>query len=89
VILFRSLESALHAQGISRPPSLPPLRHAQDLHDQKHPLGDEILSLTQVYLQARFGGAELSETARRDYERRVRTIRTLGARRASRPGLTA
>jgi transglutaminase-like putative cysteine protease len=89
VILFRALESALHAQGISRPPSLPPLRHAQDLHAQKHPLGDEVLSLTQVYLQARFGGVELTDAARRDYERRVRTIRTLGPRRASRPSLTA
>jgi transglutaminase-like putative cysteine protease len=88
VLLFRALESALHAQGISRPASLPPLRHAQDLRTQHHPLGDEVMSLTQVYLQARFGGVELTEAARRDYERRVRTIRSLAARRASRPAIS-
>jgi transglutaminase-like putative cysteine protease len=87
--LFRALESALQAQGISRPASLPPLRHAEALRTQKHPLADEVLSLTQLYLQARFGGEELNDAARRDYERRVRSIRSAAGRRASRPGALA
>ncbi|MCL2448109.1 MAG: transglutaminaseTgpA domain-containing protein [Polyangiaceae bacterium] len=87
VLLFRALEMALQAHGISRPASLPPLRHAEDLQTQKHPLGDEVLSLTQLYLQARFGGLELNDSARRDYERRVRSIRSLSGRRATRSAL--
>jgi hypothetical protein len=73
--LYRALENALQHQGISRAPSVPPLRHAQDLKSRCHPLADEVLALTQVYLEARFGGAALTETTRRTFERRVRQIR--------------
>ncbi len=81
VALFRSLEGALHNQGVTRPPALPPLRHAQDLKSREHPLGEEVLQLTTRYLEARFGGAELSDAERRDFERRVRDIRALPAKR--------
>jgi hypothetical protein len=84
-LLFRSLEVALHAQGVSRPSSLPPLRHAEELRSRRHPLGDEVLSLTEVYIGARFGGRALSEAARRDFERRVRDIRTAGGRHRPAP----
>lgn len=76
VVMFRALEAALRVQGISRPASLPPLRHAEDLSSTRHPLGDEVLSLTNVYLQARFGGVAFSDAARHNFERRVRDIRT-------------
>jgi protein-glutamine gamma-glutamyltransferase len=75
--LYRALESALQLQGISRAPSVPPLRHAEELKSRSHPLADEILSLTQVYLETRFGGAALTEATRRSFERRVRDIRAL------------
>jgi len=75
--LYRALENALQLQGISRAPSVPPLRHAQELKSRSHPLADEVLALTQVYLEARFGGAALTETTRRSFERRVRVIRTV------------
>jgi transglutaminase-like putative cysteine protease len=81
VTLFRRLESALHALGVTRPRSVPPLRHAEDLATHGHPLGPEVLSLTQVYLEARFGGRRLSEAIRNDFARRVRDI---GANRANR-----
>jgi hypothetical protein len=42
-----------------------------------HPLGDEIASLTRVYLEARFGGVVLTEHDRRAFERRIREIRSL------------
>jgi protein-glutamine gamma-glutamyltransferase len=74
--LYRTLEMALATQGIARPPALPPLRHAEDLTARQHPLGRSILELTTVYIQARFGGAAIDETAQRDYERRVKEIRT-------------
>jgi len=74
--LYRSLETALQLQGLSRAPSTPPLRHAEDLRSRGHPLGTEVVSLTTVYLEARFGGALLSDSSRRDFERRVRDIRS-------------
>jgi transglutaminase-like putative cysteine protease len=73
--LYRALEIALAAHGIARPVSLPPLRHAEDLRARRHPLGEEVVSLTTVYLEARFGGATLTDTTKREYERRVHDIR--------------
>ena len=70
--LYRALENALQLQGISRAPSVPPLRHAQELKSRCHPLADEVLSLTHVYLETRFGGAVLTDATRRGFERRVR-----------------
>ena len=64
--LYRALETALHGQGVTRALSTPPLRHAEELCSRRHPLADEVLTLTNVYLQARFGGATLNEPARRD-----------------------
>ena len=74
--LYRNLELALALQGIPRPPALPPLRHAEDLAIREHPLADAILDLTNRYLEARFGGSVLDESGQRDYERRVREIRS-------------
>jgi hypothetical protein len=77
--LYRSLERALAAQGLARPPSLPPLRHAEQLAACKHPLGLETLSLTEIYLEARFGHAALTEATRRQFEQRVSAIRSFKA----------
>jgi transglutaminase-like putative cysteine protease len=77
VVLFRGLESALRLHGITRSPSVPPLRHAEELQSQHHPLGDEVVSLTCVYLAARFGGVSLTDQDRRVFERRIRHIRAL------------
>lgn len=74
--LYRSLELALVTQGISRPLSLPPLKHAEELAAKEHPLASDILELTNVYLAARFGGTALSDDVARDYENKVREIRT-------------
>jgi transglutaminase-like putative cysteine protease len=73
--LYRTLELALHVHGVTRPVSLPPLRHAEELQARRHPLAGEVLALTQVYLEARFGGRALTEATRRDFERRIREIR--------------
>jgi hypothetical protein len=89
--LYRALEGALQVQGITRAPSTPPLRHAEELHARQHPLGPEVLALTNVYLLARFGGSELTDATKRDFERRVRDIRAFRAERpaASQPQLPA
>jgi transglutaminase-like putative cysteine protease len=74
--LYRALETALAHQGLARPASTPPLRHAEDIGRRLHPLAGEVMSLTHVYLETRFGGAELTESIRKDFERRVRDVRT-------------
>ncbi|WP_437723841.1 transglutaminase TgpA family protein [Sorangium sp. So ce861] len=78
--LYESLEAAMLAQGVPRPPSMPPLRHAEALEHADHPLAREILQLTQVYLRARFGGAQLTEDDSRDFERRVKALRSADRR---------
>ncbi len=83
--LYRSLETVLQAQGISRAPSIPPLRHAEELRSRQHPLAGEILSLTGVYLEARFGGLALTEALKRDFERRVRDLRAHRPEKAASP----
>jgi len=83
--LYRALETALQSQGITRVPSTPPLRHAEELRSRQHPLADSVLSLTSVYLEARFGGEMLTDAGRRDFERRVREIRSYRSE-SPRPG---
>ena len=73
--LYRALELALVTQGIPRPASLPPLRHAEDLVTRQHPLAESVLDLTNRYLEARFGGAHIDESSQREFERRVKEIR--------------
>jgi hypothetical protein len=56
------------------------LRHAEALSSNSHPLGPEILELTRIYLRARFGGIPIEEDERRDFERRVRTVKLTDAK---------
>ena len=42
-----------------------------------HPAGAEVRALTMIYVEARFGGRELSEDDRRDFSRRVRALKAL------------
>jgi transglutaminase-like putative cysteine protease len=83
--LYRSLELALVSQGITRPVSLPPLKHAEELAARAHPLANDVLELTNRYLSARFGGLALSDDAARDFEQKVREIRSYKARPAATP----
>ncbi len=73
--MFRSLEASLAQKGIARIASMPPLRHAQALKRAAHPLADELLDLTQVYLGVRFGNEPLSDAQRDDFLLRIRRIR--------------
>lgn len=73
--IYERLEGALAAHGVQRAPGTPPLRHAENLVAAAHPLGPEVLEITQVYLSVRFGGMALSDDATLDLERRVRSIR--------------
>ena len=75
--MYEQLEAAMNAQGIPRGPSTPPLRHALSLQRMGHPLAEEVLDLTHLYLGARFGGLAVTEKERRDFEGRVKRVRTI------------
>ncbi len=59
VELYRQLEAALGARGLTRPVGTPPRTHAAALATMGHPLGTEVLALTERYLAARFGGSRV------------------------------
>jgi len=75
VELYRSLDAALSSRGVPRPASTPPLTHARALVEAGHPLGDETLALTEMYLECRFGGRSLSDEDRKEFAQRVRVLR--------------
>jgi hypothetical protein len=73
--LYELLDTAMGARGVGRSPGTPPLKHAQALAAMEHPLSQEIMDLTEIYLRARFGGEPLGEQEKRDFERRVKMLR--------------
>jgi hypothetical protein len=75
VELYKALESAMALRGVPRIASTPPLAHARSLAELGHPIGAEVLALTELYIRARFGGVSLSEDERREFARRVRLLR--------------
>ena len=75
--LYETLDAAMAAQGIPRGPSTPPLRHAESLRRLGHPLADDVLELTRVYLDARFGATTISDDVRRAFEARVKRVRAV------------
>jgi len=77
VALYRSLEDALRSMGVGRQPTTPPLAHARALEALNHPAAPEVLALTELYLEARFGRRELSIDEERDFERRVKRLRRM------------
>ena len=73
--LYKSLEAAMTARGVPRHLGTPPLAHAHALADMRHPIASEVLQLTEIYQQARFGGRQLDEAQGREFATRVRALR--------------
>lgn len=80
-VLYEALDATMTAIGVPRSPGIPPLRHARALEMNDHPAADEIRDLTNLYLSARFGGVDLSESDRLDFEQRVKVLRQTEERR--------
>jgi hypothetical protein len=74
--LYQTLDRAMSVMGIARSTATPPLCHARAVAQGGHPRAPEVLSLTVRYLDARFGGRPLSNAERRDFEGRIRTLKT-------------
>lgn len=75
VQLYKSLEEALLLRGVPRRPGTPPLAHARALRAIGHPVADETLALTEIYLEARFGNRVLDARGRDDFSARVKALR--------------
>ena len=80
-VLYEQLDATMTAVGITRSPGDPPLRHARALVRNDHPAAEEILDLTHIYIEARFGGHDLTEEDRLDFEQRVKLLRQTEERR--------
>lgn len=74
--LFEALEHAMVSRGVHRTAATPPLKHAEALVASGHPLAEEYLALVRVYLASRFGKHEVTTEVRRDFEERVKALRT-------------
>jgi protein-glutamine gamma-glutamyltransferase len=77
VRLYRELEGALQVHGVPRRPETPPLAHALGLKALEHPLADDVLDLTRLYLAVRFGRAPFSAEQASTFQQRVKQIRQL------------
>ncbi len=75
VELYQALDRAMSQRGAGRPSGTPPLAHARSLVQLGHPIGEEALALTEMYLRARFGGHVLSAEEINEFTYRVRSIR--------------
>jgi hypothetical protein len=73
--MYQLLDRVMAAMGVARGAAIPPLRHASGLVKSGHPCSGEILSLTERYLEARFGDAPFTHAEKRTYEARVRRLR--------------
>lgn len=75
VLLYHQLEDVLRQWGMPRAVGTPPLAHARAVVGLKHPQAAEVLQLTTVYLDVRFGNAEFTEEAYEDFARRVARLK--------------
>ncbi len=73
--LYQALDRVMSAIGVGRSSATPPLRHARALVHAEHPHGDEIMSLTERYLDARFGDVPFTLVERREYESRLKRLK--------------
>ncbi len=72
--LYRSLDQVMTLRGAARPTGTPPYTHARALVALGHPIAAEVMALTEQYQSVRFGGAPLSEEARKEFQERVRAL---------------
>jgi hypothetical protein len=75
--LYRLVDRALVVAQVPRPVSTPPLTHAQALLGSGHPMGPELVLLTQIYLDARYGQCPLSDDEIREFRLRVSKMRRI------------
>jgi transglutaminase-like putative cysteine protease len=80
VALYRDLEGALALHGFVRSEATPPLRFAAEVGSASPTLAVDVLSLTEQYLEARWGGKTISFGDESSYRSRVKAIRSARSR---------
>jgi transglutaminase-like putative cysteine protease len=60
VALYRDLEQVLTRMGHARPPSTTPLEHSRRLYQKGFPKADAVETITQRYMEVRFGNQPLT-----------------------------
>ncbi len=76
VALYRALEGALAVHGFVRTPTTPPLRFAVEVGSASPTLAVDVLTLTEQYLEARWGGKEIAFSDELTYRACVKAIRS-------------
>jgi transglutaminase-like putative cysteine protease len=79
--LYQELELVMSEFGVARPPSIPPTAWAMQLMHQGHPIGGTVAIMTQAYVEARFGGHDLTQTEIQEYEYNIKTLRQMRTRK--------
>ena len=69
--LYQQLESVLRHHGVPRRPDTPPLAHARGLQALAHPIADDVLYLTEVYINVRFGNTTLTQETTDEFKTRL------------------
>lgn len=75
VQLYRDLEKEMVLWGVARPSHLPPLAHANALGRVGHPIASDVLSLTLVYQQVRFGDRRFGPADDSEFRARLLALR--------------
>lgn len=73
--LYEALDAAMTSIGVGRTPGVPPLKHANALSLAGHPHAQDILAVTERYLQARFGKQPLQHGERGMLDLRIQRVR--------------
>jgi hypothetical protein len=80
--MYRSLDRTMGALGIARPKTTPPLLHARQLEEASHPEAETIMVLTQMYVDTRFGGLQLTERLQARFNVKLRRLKQSPAAKA-------
>lgn len=79
--LYQELEQVMSELGVARPSGTPPTAWSAFLLAQRHPIAKQVVGLTQTYVEARFGGRELSGGEIEQYQQAINLLRQARSRK--------
>jgi hypothetical protein len=79
--LYQDLELVMSEFGVGRPLATPPTAWALTLLAQGHPIAGRLVTMTQTYVEARFGNRDLSESDIQEFEQGVQLLRQMRPRK--------
>ena len=89
VALYRDLEATLAQLGFARAVATPPLRFAVEVGAANENVAADVLALTLVYLETRWGGKEISLSDESDFRTRIKAIGRAAQPTAAPPSVRA